>query len=99
MNGIGERYITGDATDWEKFSDWAETVPHLIGNPLHHWTHMELKTFFGIEKRLSPETAREIWEECNEKLQKPEFRPLNIDTSFTSTQPLNDFNILRDVLY
>ncbi|WP_342046403.1 glucuronate isomerase [Bacillus sp. OTU530] len=75
MNGIGERYITGDATDWEKFSAWAETVPHLIGNPLHHWTHMELKTFFGIEKRLSPETAREIWEECNEKLQKPEFRP------------------------
>ncbi|MEH7072538.1 glucuronate isomerase [Neobacillus drentensis] len=73
MNGIGERYITGDADDWEKFAAWAETVPHLIGNPVYHWTHLELKMFFGIDKVLSPETAREIWDECNEKLQKPEF--------------------------
>ncbi|MEH7093577.1 glucuronate isomerase [Neobacillus vireti] len=73
MHGIGERYITGDASDWEKFEKWAETVPHLIGNPVYHWTHLELKMFFGIDKVLSPETAREIWEECNEKLQKPEF--------------------------
>lgn len=75
MHGIGERFITGDADDWEKFAAWAETVPHLIGNPLYHWTHMELKMFFGIEKVLSPETAREIFDECNEKLEKPEFRP------------------------
>jgi glucuronate isomerase len=75
MHGIGEQYITGDATDWEKFAAWAETVPYLIGNPLHHWTHMELKMFFGIEKRLSPATAREIYDECNEKLKKPEFTP------------------------
>ena len=73
IHGIGERYITGDASDWEKFEKWAETVPHLIGNPVYHWTHLELKMFFGIDKVLSPETAREIWEECNEKLQKPEF--------------------------
>ncbi|MBT2653685.1 glucuronate isomerase [Bacillus sp. ISL-18] len=73
MHGIGERYITGDASDWEKFEKWAETVPHLIGNPVYHWTHLELKMFFGIDKVLSPETAREIWEECNKKLQKPEF--------------------------
>ncbi|WP_284037394.1 glucuronate isomerase [Neobacillus sp. 114] len=75
MHGIGERFITGDADDWEKFAAWAETVPHLIGNPLYHWTHMELKMFFGIEKVLSPETAREIFDECNEKLEKPEFMP------------------------
>ncbi|MFC4801935.1 glucuronate isomerase [Neobacillus sp. GCM10023253] len=75
MHGIGERFITGDADDWEKFAAWAETVPHLIGNPLYHWTHMELKMFFGIEKVLNPETAREIFDECNEKLEKPEFRP------------------------
>ncbi|MEH6946864.1 glucuronate isomerase [Bacillus sp. JJ634] len=75
MHGIGERYITGEADDWEKFAAWAETVPHLIGNPLYHWTHMELKMFFGIEKILSPKTAREIYDECNEKLQNPEFRP------------------------
>lgn len=73
MNGIGERYITGDASDWEKFSAWAGTVPNLIGNPLYHWTHMELKMFFGIEKRLSPATAREIYDECNEKLKTSEF--------------------------
>jgi glucuronate isomerase len=73
MHGIGERYITGDADDWEKFAAWAETIPHLIGNPVYHWTHLELKMFFGIEKVLSPDTAREIWEECNEKLQQPEF--------------------------
>jgi glucuronate isomerase len=73
MNGIGERYITGDASDWEKFSAWAETVPNLIGNPLYHWTHMELKMYFGIEKRLSPATAREIYDECNEKLKTSEF--------------------------
>lgn len=75
MHGIGERFITGDADDWEKFSAWAQTVPYLIGNPLYHWTHLELKTFFGIDKLLSPETAREIWDECNGKLQKNEFRP------------------------
>ncbi|MBI0580239.1 glucuronate isomerase [Neobacillus cucumis] len=75
MHGIGERFITGDASDWEKFAAWAETVPHLIGNPLYHWTHMELKMFFGIEKQLNPETAREIFDECNEKLKKTEFRP------------------------
>jgi glucuronate isomerase len=75
IHGIGERFITGDASDWEKFSAWAETVPHLFGNPLYHWTHLELKMFFGIEKILSPKTAREIYDECNEKLQKSEFRP------------------------
>lgn len=73
MHGIGEKYITGDATDWEKFAAWAKTVPYLIGNPVYHWTHLELKMFFGIDKVLSPETAQEIWEECNDKLQKPEF--------------------------
>ncbi|WP_227937753.1 glucuronate isomerase [Alkalihalobacillus deserti] len=75
LNGVKEELITGDSEDWEKFKAWAETVPNLIGNPLYHWTHMELKTFFNIEKRLSPETAREIWEECNDKLQQPEFKP------------------------
>lgn len=75
MHGIGERYITGDAEDWDKFNAWAETMPHLIGNPLYHWTHLELKNVFGIEKILGPETASEIWEECNGKLQQPKFLP------------------------
>jgi glucuronate isomerase len=75
MHGVSERLITGEATDWEKFEAWAETVPYLVGNPLYHWTHMELKTFLGIDKRLSPKTAREIWLECNEKISSPDYKP------------------------
>lgn len=68
-NGVDERYITGKETsDWEKFEKWAETVPYTFRNPLYHWTHLELRTAFGIEKTLNPNTAREIYDECNEKL-------------------------------
>ncbi len=72
-DGVEEKYITGDENDKEKFLKWAQTMPNCIGNPLYHWTHLELKRFFGIDKLLSPETAEEIWETCNEKLQKDEF--------------------------
>ena len=56
-NGVDEKYITGDASDWEKFLKWAETVPYTMRNPLYQWTHLELKTAFGINKILNPETA------------------------------------------
>lgn len=72
-NGIEEKYITGDAPDKEKFLKWAETMANCIGNPLYHWTHLELKRYFGIDKLLSPDTAEEIWEECNRLLQQEEF--------------------------
>ena len=73
-NGVDERYCTGsDTTDWEKFEKWAETVPYTMRNPLYHWTHLELKTAFGIDKILKPSTAREIYDECNEKLTRPEY--------------------------
>ena len=72
-NGVDEKYITGDASDFDKFQKWAETVPYTMRNPLYHWTHLELRTAFGINKVLNPETAHEIYEECNEKLQQPEF--------------------------
>ena len=48
-NGVPEKYITGDASDWEKFEKWAETIPYAMRNPLYHWTHLELKTCFGID--------------------------------------------------
>lgn len=68
-NGVDERYITGiDTTDWEKFEKWAETVPYTFRNPLYHWTHLELKTAFGITDRLNPETARSIYDRCNEMI-------------------------------
>lgn len=78
-NGVGEQFITGTNTsDWEKFEKWAETVPYTMRNPLYHWTHLELKTAFGIEKILSPKTAREIFDECNDKLSRPEFSARNL---------------------
>lgn len=69
-NGIEEKYITGDATDKEKFLKWAETLPKCIGNPLYHWSHLELKRYFNIDSLLSPETAEEIWDKCNDLLQQ-----------------------------
>ncbi|KAA0226535.1 glucuronate isomerase [candidate division KSB1 bacterium] len=73
-NGVGERFITGNASDWEKLLAWAETVPKTLRNPLYHWTHMELKRPFGIsDKLLNKDTAKEIWEICNAKLAQEEF--------------------------
>jgi len=67
-NGIAEKYITGDAGNYEKFEKWAETVPYTIRNPLYHWTHLELKNPFGIKgKLLNPNTAKEIYDTCNER--------------------------------
>jgi glucuronate isomerase len=79
-NGIHEDYITGSKSDWEKFEKWAETVPYTLRNPLYHWTHLELRRYFGIDKLLSPKTAREIYDECTQKLQTPEYRVQNIIT-------------------
>ncbi len=73
-NGVEERYCTGkDTSDWEKFEKWAETVPYTMRNPLYHWTHLELKTAFGVDKLLKPETAKEIFDKCTGQLRTPEF--------------------------
>lgn len=71
-NGVDEYYITGDAPAREKFQKWAETLEKLIGNPLYHWSHLELKRYFGYEGHLSGETAEEVWQLCNEKLKTPQ---------------------------
>lgn len=96
-NGVEEKYCTGTETsDWEKFEKWAETVPYTLRNPLYHWTHLELKTAFGIDKLLSPKTAREIYDECNEKLQQPEYtargfmRRYNVECVCTTDDPIDD---------
>ncbi len=72
-NGIDEDLITGDSTPREKFQAWAETVPFTLRNPMHHWAHLELRRYFGIETLLSAETADEIWESANAKLADPAF--------------------------
>lgn len=96
-NGVPEKYCTGsDTTDWEKFEKWAETVPYTFRNPLYVWTHLELKTAFGIEKVLNPKTAREIYDECTDKLQhdptytaRGMMRRYNVETVCTTDDPVD----------
>ena len=68
-NGIDERYITGDASDYEKFVEWSKTLEKAIGNPLYHWSHLELQRYFGYHGILSEKTAPAVWKLCNEQLQ------------------------------
>jgi glucuronate isomerase len=102
-NGVDERYCTGDASDWEKFEKWAETVPYTLRNPLFHWTHLELKKFFGINKILSPATAKEIWDECNAKLNTPEYsvrgiiRMANVHTICTTDDPVDSLEYHKQI--
>ncbi|MCY8403192.1 glucuronate isomerase [Bacillus sonorensis] len=92
-NGIAEEFITGDASDEEKFSAWAKTVPMTIGNPLYHWTHLELRRFFGIYELLDENSAPEIWRNVNEQLNGKGFgaRDLieksNVETVVTTDDP------------
>ena len=94
-NGVDEKYCTGDAGDWEKFEKWAETVPHTLRNPLYHWTHLELKRFFGVEEVLGPKNAREIYDYCNEKLNTADYscrniiRMANVKTICTTDDPVD----------
>ncbi len=94
-NGISENEITGDVSDLQKFENWAKTVPYTLRNPLYHWTHLELKKPFGIEKLLNSDTAKEVWETCNEKLQTPEFsckgliKQANVEVICTTDDPVD----------
>jgi glucuronate isomerase len=76
--GVDEYYITGDATDWEKFEKWAETLSKAIGNPLYHWSHLELQRYFDYHGVLNKHTAKEVWELCNKKLTDPSMSVRNI---------------------
>jgi glucuronate isomerase len=94
--GVDEQFITGAASDREKFEKWAETVPKTLGNPLYHWTHLELKRMFGIDRLLNPSTAKSIWEECREKLATDDFtaksilRRMNVEAVCTTDDPVDD---------
>jgi glucuronate isomerase len=95
-NGIAEKYITGDASDFEKFEKWAETVPYTLRNPLYHWTHLELQRYFDVYDILSPATAKKIYDECTAKLQTPEYsvrrliQKMNVESIGTTDDPLDD---------
>ena len=77
-NGVTEHFVTGKAPDEEKFAKWAETVPYTLRNPLYHWTHLELKRYFGIDKILSPATATEIYSEASARLQSQDYSVRNL---------------------
>ena len=77
-NGIDEEYITGNADPYQKWLCFAKTMPRLLGNPLYHWTHLELKRYFDIDLILNEKNAKEIWDDVNEKLKRPEFSVKNI---------------------
>lgn len=76
--GVDERYITGDASDKEKFLKWAEVLGKAIGNPLFHWSHLELQKYFGYTGVLNKNTAEEVWELCNKRLAEPDMSVRNI---------------------
>ncbi len=77
-NGIEEKYITGDSEDYDKFIAWAKTLPKAIGNPLYHWTHLELQRYFGITEILSEKTAKLIWEKANKLINSDDFSAKNL---------------------
>lgn len=93
--GVDEKYITGTASDKEKFLAWAKVVPHTLRNPLYHWTHLELKRYFGVDELLNEESAERIYNSINEKLQQAEFscrgllRKMNVETVCTTEDPLD----------
>lgn len=97
-NGVNEKFITGDASDYDKFLKWAETVPYTLRNPLYHWTHLELKNYFGITTLLNSETAESIYNHCSELLKKPEYsvknllRKMNVKMLGTTDDPTDDLS-------
>ncbi|MDR2808409.1 MAG: glucuronate isomerase [Spirochaetaceae bacterium] len=98
-NGIDEDFITGSAEPYEKFLAWAKTVPHLIGNPLYHWTHLELQRYFNIYEPLCPSNAKEVWQEANKQLQSADwlsvygiFNRFNVYAVGTTDDPADDLH-------
>lgn len=95
-HGVEEKYITGDAPDRDKFQKWAETLSFAIGNPLYHWTHMELRMFFGYQGILNSSTAEEVWNLCNEKLKTMSARQMiemsNVTHLCTTDDPADDLH-------
>lgn len=97
-HGIDERYITGDASDEEKFKAWAETVPYTVGNALYHWTHIELKKYFGIEELLNGDSWERIYNQCNELLNRDDYavqsiiKRSNVKMICTTDDPTDDLH-------
>jgi glucuronate isomerase len=100
-NGVAEKFVTGNATPEQKFNAWAKTVPHTLRNPLYHWTHLELKRYFGINDLLSEKTAAKIWKTANAKLATPAFttqgilKKMNVKVVGTTDDPVDTLEYHR----
>jgi glucuronate isomerase len=94
-NGVDESYCTGDKPDFEKFKQWAATVPYTLRNPLYHWTHLELQRYFDINDTLNPDTAKKIYDESTAKLQSSDYsvknliRKMNVKAICTTDDPID----------
>ncbi len=95
INGVNEKHCTGSASDKDKFLQWAATVPYTLRNPLYHWTHLELKRYFGISEILNEHTAEQIYTQCTALLQQPDYsvknllRKMNVYTICTTDDPVD----------
>lgn len=95
-NGVAEKYITGPADDYEKFAQWAHTVPYTMRNPLYHWSHLELRRYFGEDRLLSPDTAHSIYDHCGELLAGSDFstrsllQKMRVEVVCTTDDPADD---------
>ncbi|NCD68750.1 glucuronate isomerase [Mucilaginibacter agri] len=102
-NGVNEAYITGNKSDYEKFEQWAATVPYTMRNPLYHWTHLELQRYFGINDLLSPSTAKKVYDDCTAKLQIPEYSvrslltKMNVEAVGTTDDPLDNLEFHQQI--
>ena len=102
-NGVDEKFITGDADEFDKWMEFAKTMPLLIGNPLYHWTHLELKRYFDIDEHLNENNAREIWDKINACLAKDEYRVQglikmsNVETICTTDAPYDTLEYHRQI--
>ncbi len=102
-NGVPEKYITGDASHYEKFERWAQTMPYCIGNPLYHWTHLELQRYFDVYEPLSGKNAKEVWEQCNKVLSQPDFttrgiiKRSGVEVICTTDDPIDDLRYHKQI--
>jgi glucuronate isomerase len=104
INGVDEKFCTGNATDYEKFLKWAETVPSTIRNPLYHWTHLELKNYFGINELLNVQSAKRIYDKTSELIQKEEYsvygllKRMNVEVVCTTDDPVDSLEYHQKIL-
>ena len=102
-NGVNEKYITGNASDEEKFQQWAETVPYTLRNPLYHWTHLELRRYFGIDQLLNGTSAGDIYRETSNQLQnnglscRGMMRKMRVEVVCTTDDPIDDLQLHRKI--